>query len=428
MKRGVLQNRWWIVVASLLAQIVGNGAINVFAFSVFLKPVSNDLHLGRAVLSSALMLCTFLTAMGCLIFGRLFDRGRFRGILLPAIALYSLSVAALFFLQPSRAVVYLLFGLTGIFGVGQTPVGYSKLVSLRFDNKRGLALGIIQAGVGVGGILVPQIARILIHNFGWREAYVGLGAVIFLVAFLPVAVFVRDTPPASSQPSMQAVKQKRTLSGFAASEVLRNLRFWMLALAFFLVVVAANGPLIHAVALLTDRGLSVQLAVTALSAAGMALIVGRMAAGYCLDRFFGPYVAVCCVAGAMIGVVLLGSGAGGFVAITGAILCGLGMGAEGDLLPYFVSRYFGLRSFGQIYGYVFAIFMIGVGVGPYLMGVSFDYLHSYRPMLVIFECALLIACVLFLRLGAYPFPAEQRARKNDRGETGNVQSVMQDAS
>lgn len=427
MKRSILQNRWLIVVASLLAQIVGNGAINVFAFSVFLKPVSDDLHLGRAVLSSALMLCTFLTAMGCLIFGRLFDRGRFRAILLPAIALYALSVASLFFLQPSRAVVYLLFGLTGIFGAGQTPVGYSKLVSLLFDNKRGLALGIIQAGVGLGGILVPQIARILIHNFGWREAYVGLGAVIFLVAFLPVAVFVRDKPPAISQPSMQAVEQERMLSGFSASEVLRSSkRFWTLALAFFLVVVAANGPLIHAVALLTDRGLSMQLAVTALSAAGMALIAGRMLAGYCLDRFFGPYVAVCCVAGAMIGVALLGSGAAGGVAIIGAILCGLGMGAEGDLLPYFVSRYFGLRSFGQIYSNVFAIFMIGVGVGPYFMGVSFDHLHSYRPMLVIFEGALLIACVLFLRLGAYPFPPNSRLEKTITAST--VQSAVQDAS
>ena len=180
----------------------------------------------------------------------------------------------------------------------------------------------------------------------------------------------------------------------------------MLALAFFLIVVTANGPLVHAVALLTDRGISVSKATTVLSTAGLAMIIGRMLTGYCLDRFFRT---LC----------------GDFLywrrndwhwsprqrsrrarasPSPGTILCGLGMGAEGDLLPYFVSRYFGIRSFGQVYGYLFAVFMIGVGVGPSLMGFSFDRWHSYGPMFVMFEFALLLSCVIFLLLGPYRYP------------------------
>jgi cyanate permease len=138
------------------------------------------------------------------------------------------------------------------------------------------------------------------------------------------------------------------------------------------------------------------------------MIVGGMLSGYCLDRFFGPYVAIVCVAVAIIGIGLLGSGAGGAVPIAGTILCGFANGAEGNLLPYFVSRYFGLRSFGQIFGYLFAVFMISVGVGPLLLGFSFDRWHSYGPMLVGFEFVLLIACVIFLRLGPYRFPAQEQ--------------------
>jgi MFS family permease len=411
MEIGMFRNRWWIVAASLMAQFVGSGAINIFAFGVFLKPVANDLGLGRGVLSSALLLSTFMTAVGCLTFGAFFDRLRIRTALLPAIALYALSVGSFAFLRPSLAIVYALFGLSGFFGAGQTPLGYSKVIAQWFNKERGLALGIIQAGIGIGGIFVAQLTRLLIADFGWRKAYFGIGIVIFMVAFLPVAIFVREPASVLSArlSARQGLRQDKVVSGLRAAEVLRRSRqFWMLAVAFFIVVLTANGPLIHAVALLTDRGISITRATAALSAAGFAMIVGRLLSGYCLDRFFGPYVAIFCVGGAMVGLGLLISGYGGIVPIAGIILCGLGMGAEGDIVPYFVSRYFGLRSFGQIYGYLFAVFMIGVGVGPSLMGFSFDHWHSYAPMFIIFEFALLLACIIFSFLGPYQFPPEEQ--------------------
>ncbi len=426
----MLRNRWWIVCASLIAQLVGSGAINVFAFGVFLKPVASGLGVGRGVLSSALLLSTFMTAVGCLGFGPLFDRIGIRSALLFAVALYALSIGALALLRPSLPIIYILFGLSGFFGSGQTPLGYSKLISQWFNRDRGLALGVVQAGVGLGGIFVAQLARILIKAMGWRNAYIGMGATIFIVAFLPVAVFVREPASGSSAlpPPKQESDYKTSITGLTSSEILRNSRqFWTLAIAFFLVVVTANGPLIHAVALLTDRGISLSIATAALSAAGFAMIVGRVLAGYCLDRFFGPYVAFCSILGAMIGLGLLISGLGGVAPIAGTILCGLGMGAEGDIVPYFVSRYFGLRSFGQIYGYLFAVFMIGVGVGPSLMGFSFDHWHSYAPMFLIFEFALVVASVLFLRLGPYRFlPAEQAA--GEGVASGHPSSTVGDAA
>ena len=406
----MLRNRWWIVVASLMAQLVGSGAINIFAFSVLLKPIVNDLALGRGVLSSALLLSTSMTAVGCLSFGRLFDRGRIRAILLPAIALFSLSVASLALLRSSLVIVYLLFGLSGLFGTGQTPLGYSKVISQWFNKERGLALGILHAGIGTGGLLVAQLTRFLINGFGWRIACLGLGISTFLISFLPVAMFVREPISVVSTRLRegQDSRQTKVVTGLIAAEVLRSWQFWMLALAVSLIVLTANGSLIHAVALLTDRGISVSMATAALSAAGLAMIVGGILCGYCLDRFSGPYVAISCVAFAIIGIGLLGSGAGGMVPIAGTVLCGFANGAEANLLPYFVSRYFGLRSFGQIFGYLFAVFMISVGVGPLLLGLSFDRWHSYGPMLVAFEFALLVACAIFLCLGPYRFPAQSQ--------------------
>ena len=409
-KTGILRNRWWIVVASFMAQIFGSGSINIFAFSVLLKPIANDLGLGRGVLSSALLLSTAMTAVGCLSFGGLFDSGRIRAILLPAIALFALSVAALSFLRPSLTIVYILFGFSGLFGTGQTPLGYSKVISQWFNKERGLALGVLYAGIGTGGFVVAQLVRLLINDFGWRNTCLGLGAAIFLVSFLPVAIFVRepDSVVSARLEAGQDPRQSQVVSGLTTPEVIRSWQFWLLALAISLIVLTANGSLIHAVALLTDRGVSLSMATAALSAAGLAMIVGGILSGYCLDRFSGPHVAISCVAVAIVGIGLLRSGAGGMVSIAGTILCGFANGAEGNLLPYFVSRYFGLRSFGRIFGYLFAVFMISVGVGPLLLGFSFDHWHSYEPVLVAFEIALLIACVIFLRLGPYRFPAHQQ--------------------
>jgi hypothetical protein len=99
--------------------------------------------------------------------------------------------------------------------------------------------------------------------------------------------------------------------GVAAGEALRSWLFWGLAIAFFLDVIAINGTLTHIVPLLTDRGISRQVATAALSGTGFALIFGRVLSGWCLDRVWGPYVAIAFFVLPMIGIAILISGAGG---------------------------------------------------------------------------------------------------------------------
>jgi MFS family permease len=249
-------------------------------------------------------------------------------------------------------------------------------------------------------------------------ACVGLGLAIFLVAFLPVAMFVRepDSPAPATSSTRETFRLHRVASGMTAAEALKqSWHFAGLAVGFFLLVLTLNGPLIHAVALLTDHGISLSAATAALSGAGLAMIVGGILSGYFLDRFPGSHVALSCIAIAMVGIGFLGSGAGVLIPISGTIACGFANGAVASLLPYLVGRYFGLRSFGQIFGYLFAVFMISVGVGPSLLGFSFDRWHSYSPMLFAFEGMLLVACVIFLSLGPYRFPAQEQM-ENDEGD------------
>lgn len=400
--RGLFRNRWWIVAAGALGMTVGQGPITIFTLGVFLKPVTDDLGINRGTFSSAIGLLTVAAAIVTPFVGRLVDRFGVRVVLLPMILLFALATMALSLLQPSLAVLYLLFGVQGVLSAGQTPTAYVKTISGWFDATRGLALGVAQTGVGLGVALVPQLAAVLIVGHGWRTAYVGLGWAILVLALLPVALFLREpTVPRQSGASGSPSSGQ----GMPLAEAWRSGRFWQLNACFFLAVTAINGTLAHAVALLTDRGVPLAAATGAMSLAGIAVIVGRLVAGFCLDRLHGRYIAVASFCCPMIGIALLALARQPAMLLAGTALCGLGVGAEVDLLAYFIGRYFGMRAYGAIYGLFFAVFTIGTGLGPFVMGSAFDHAHSYGAALAVFEAALLAASGLALRLGPYRYPA-----------------------
>ena len=91
-------------------------------------------------------------------------------------------------------------------------------------------------------------------------------------------------------------------------------------------------------------------------------------------------------------------GVGGWVFVAVILV---GVGAELDVMPYVVSRYFGLRAFGEIYSYTFAVFTLGGVIGPLLMGAGFDATGSYSLVLATFVMAALTAAGLMTRLEPY---------------------------
>jgi predicted MFS family arabinose efflux permease len=189
-----------------------------------------------------------------------------------------------------------------------------------------------------------------------------------------------------------------------AAEVLtQQWRFWAMTMGFFLAVVSTNGTLVHVVAMLTDRGMSPEYATATLSSAGAGVILGRIACGSCLDRLYGPCVAVCFFLLSALGIACFATELAGFVPLLGGALLGVGLGANITIMAFFTSRYFGLKAYGKVFGVIFGIFLMGTGVGPYLNALSYDLLHSYEPALVGSCISLMAACLLLAPLGPYPF-------------------------
>lgn len=397
-----IRNPWWIVFGSFLGLIVGNITIYQFSFSVLLKPITSEFGWNRGAASSAILVAALFAAIGTPVVGWLIDRYGVRRITLLSILMFGLSTIAMALAPSTFAAFLLMYAVLGLFSAGQAPLPYAKSIAAAFDAKRGLALGVAMTGVGVGTALMPRIAQLLSEAVGWRWAFVGLGLTVLAIALPAAALFLREPSVGSNRSGAQE------LPGLTASEAVRGKVFWLLAAVFVSIPIVANGTIVHLVPLLTDRGVPLATAVNVFASIGASLIVGRLLSGYLLDKFFGPHVAMAFVLMPAAGLVLLAASANEHVSLLGAVLVGLGLGAEVDLIGYLQSRYLGLKAFGQIYGYLFAIFTLGGGVGPFVMGAVFDRTGSYQTALIGFSCLLCLVVLLLTRLSRdYPFPVRQ---------------------
>jgi predicted MFS family arabinose efflux permease len=389
------ERRWSVPLGGTLGLIVGNGPVSVFAFGVFMGPLEREFGWSRASLSIGMALCALLSALSLPIVGLLMDRVGVRRVLMIAICLFALNVAAIS-LANSLVLFVVLTALTGVTGAAQSPMGYVKSIAGYFDHRRGLAIGIAMSGIGIGVALVPQYVQWVIAGYGWRAGYVGLGIAIVVVALPAVWLLVRE-PRVGTKASTAAA-----VPGLELREAMTQRSFWCIALTILLVSIAVNGALVHAIPLLVDSGWLPAAAAGALAVAGVAGLVGRLLAGYLMDRVFAPFVASGFFALALLGLYCLGSGANTFV---GMVSIGLAAGAEVDMIGFFVSRYYGLRRFGQIYGALFAVFTIGAGLGPLLMGASYTTFGSYQFGLLGCGVALAAAALSVLAVGPYRFGA-----------------------
>ncbi len=403
---------WWVVGTAALGLCLGAAPIIVYAFGVFFKPLSAEYHAGRGAISFAFTLQNFAAAVCAPLIGRLIDRFGARKVILPGTAIFGLMLLSSRLLGHRLWYFYVFLGLVGVIQGCTSPVSYGVVVSHWFNRQRGLALGLMMLGVGAGAIGVPPAAQKLIVMFGWRAAYAICGAAVLVIALPVIAAFLRGdpkdmglAPDGIGKAEKNGAERPRPLEGLTWHETWHSSTFWLLICSFFLAGASVHACVLHMPALLTDRGISAQQAATASSVVGFALVLARVGTGYLLDHFFAPRLAAFFFFAAAAGIAGLLLGAAGKIALGPAFLIGMGMGAEGDIIAYSLSRYFGLKAFGTAYGYAFGSFVLAGSLGALLMGVGFDFSHGYRVPLAGFLVAMLLAAGLMTRLGPYRYTA-----------------------
>jgi MFS family permease len=403
-QEAAFENRWWIVFGATLSMLVAQGPVILYTLGLFIKPLNQEFGWDRASVSAAGGVAAICSAITIPFVGSLIDRWGVRTVLLPVVVLGAASVALIALTPKSIVAFLLLFAITGVLGSGQGPLGYAKCVSAWFDDRRGLALGITMSGIGLGAAFIPQYTQFLIGHLGWRAAYAGLGLLTLMVAFPAVFLFIREPATARTVASQSSVSQERP-PDLEIPEVLGGRRFWLIACALLLVSTVTQGLVVHTVPLLTDKGYSPETAAALMIAVGLSTMAGRLLSGYLVDRIFAPLVAAFFFLLPCLGIYLLDST---ISPVAGIISLGLASGTEIDMIGFLTSRYFGMKRFGQLYGYLFASFVVGSAIGPFLMGLAFERLHSYEPALWMFSALMLLASGAILSLGPYRYPAEAK--------------------
>jgi MFS family permease len=403
---------WLIVFLTAIGLFLG-APLLVFSFSVFFKSLATDFHANRTAVSFAFSLINIVGALWLPATGMLIDRFGAKRVIVSTSLFYGLALISALWVGSSLWQLYLLCAVLGItFTSGAAPVPYGVVISHWFNRHRGLALGFSMMGIGAGSVVVPVVAQRLIVSFGWRGAYAIFGAAVLLLPLPLVAAFLVNNPgqrnlrPDGDESPPDASLLPLEKQGLSWHAIWHDPIYWSMLCIFSLTGASIHAALLHLSAIFSDRGVSPQRVAIATSLVGAALIVGRLGSGYLLDRFFAPKVAILFYGATTLGIGILCAGTAGNLALVGAFLAGLGMGAEVEVMGYMITRYFGLLAFGSAYAYAFGAFMISGAAGVLLMGIGYDRFHSYTVPLAAFCTVMLLALILLTRLGPYRYGVE----------------------
>ncbi|MDR3468566.1 MAG: MFS transporter [Xanthobacteraceae bacterium] len=391
-----------VATGAALGNFVGTGPVTFYTAPVFLALMTKEFNWSRSTFSGALFLSTILIALSSPLLGRAADRFGARAVLIPGVIYFGIVLVAMSLNDGSSWTLLPLFALLGAGAAVQSPTLYSKVVSIWFARRRGLVLGLaVGGGIGIGGALLPKYVSLLAAAYGWRGAYIGLGALVTLVGLISSIFFIREPGDRSSKKPTAQIDHRSY--GASAKETRRSLTFWLVTGALCLMAVSITGVLVHSVVMLGERGVIAPLALSFLTSIGVAQIAGRLISGLLQDYFDTPRAALPFFLAPLIGLaIVIFSDNSQAALICAGILIGIGFGAETEIGGYLLSRYFGLSSFAEIYGTFISLYSIATGLGPYLIGSARELIGAYDVPLMGLAIVLVISIVLISSLGPYP--------------------------
>lgn len=405
---------WRVLAAAAIGTACGASQIPLNILGAIVPDLEAEFGWGRGQIQLAFLYFTLAGALTFPIGGYLMDRFGARPVALVATFLFGASFAAIALSPPSLMAFYALWALCGVLGGGSTPVSWTRTVNGWFVKRRGLALAITLTASAIlaFGVVVGSSYIVAHPNMTWRSVF-GIFALLPLLVALPIAYLWFKEPPQEVVAVTGGGKGK-VAPGLTFGEALLNYRFWVMLVIIILVSMSAIGIIVNIRPLLSDQEFTAEMAAYVAGSIALSVAFGRMITGYLIDRYWAPIVvfpmlllpAVACLLLAQVEVTIP-------AAFTAAILVGLAAGAESDVMAYLTVRYFGIRNYGLLFGFNFAVFAVAAGVAPGLFGWVYDSYHSYAYALYGAAAAFVVAALLMLTLGKYPVFAADSSEQKD---------------
>lgn len=397
---------------------VGVTGLPFYTFGIFMTPLSQAFGWSRSQVAVGMLCLNLGLTVTAPLIGKVIDRHGVRKIALASLVGLAVGFGLVALSGPSITSFYAAWIALAFFGCGTTPLTWTRAINLEFRKARGLALGIALLGTGLASIVGPPAIQSLITAYGFRAAYVAIGLFV-LVFVLPIAAFGLQGSDAEAGPATDGV----ALTGTSYREAIGTASFWLIAASILVMILGQAGATVHLVPMLRDRGMEAGKAAATAGLLGFSVIVGRVLVGYLVDRFPAPKVASVFFMLPAIGMAILFAARAQGGEIVAVLLLGLSAGAEVDILAYLVSRYFGMRSYGAIYGSLLSIFGVAGGLGPVLVARAYDAAKSYQPALVGGAILFIVGAITIGCLGAYP-SFDNLVEAETEGRNGETQLLL----
>ena len=452
---------WPIVLASLVGIALCLSPLPYWALIIIGPELAKEFGWSREVITAGFLFMTSGVLIGAPVAGQLVDRYGARKVLLPSIIALGLGTIAFSQMTADPRIFYLIFFVTAVLGSATLPITWTKAIVNNFDRYRGLALGIALTGTGLYGFIASPTIQAMINAFGWRWAYVGVG-MLPLILSLPLAFFLFKDEKEDRQlaevdnsegkplfswiwvPALIAIvlcavvvtvlnrpggavtaialmgafflayvgyvfmtsgqQEVNPMPGLTVREIYADYRFWVILFAFMLLGAVVSGIIANSKFILLDKGYTDNMAASMLTGAGvigLSTMVGRLVGGYLVDRVWAPLIGFIFLSVPAIGCWILMGDYPVALNVVALIMVGLAAGVEFDLMAYFVSRYFGMKSYGRIYGLIYAAFGLGSGTSPIIFNLIRGDSPDYSNVLLLASFGFIIGGALLLTLGKY---------------------------
>ena len=385
----------WVVVGSMfLALAISYGVY--YSFSVFFVALLQEFGWSRASTAGVFSLFVLVISAGGAVAGTLIDRfGPARVVPVGGVLLAG-GLAATSGLSELWQ-FYLFFGIAA--GLGLSWAGWVPCVTLVnrwFADKRGAAMGIASAGIGLGTVTVVPLVQQMISTIGWRSAFLALAALSLLLITPQAAYLLKGSPGElglapdgggkrsqaagrASRP-MVVVDLKWAARPWSVATAATTHRFWLLGATMFFGILTNQMLWVHQAAYLVDHGYDRMLAASMVGLAGLVSMPAKVFWGSLADRVGREGAYTMGVATMLLAI--------GLLILTGilpmvwlvplfAVAFASGYAVTAPILPVSVADVFGGRNFGSIFGVINLNTGLGAAVGAWLAGLVFDISGSY---------------------------------------------------
>jgi MFS family permease len=386
--------------------------LHTYGIGAFVAPLQQEFSWSRAQIAGGITIAGLTGAALSVPMGMLVDRIGPRIVGLTGVLLMTGAFAMLGSATGSSANWLSLWCLIAFANLWLQATVWTSAVGSRFEKSRGLAFAITLSGASLSAAVFPVLSTWLIGAYGWRSAFAAMGGIWAAVVLPVMLLFFRGAQDGPrKQGSAPAKAAASALPGVSVREGLRSPVFYKLLLASGLFTFTALGIVVHFVPILKDRGADPLAAAGIASLVGLFSLFGRLGTGFLLDRLPAQRVgAVVFLLPIVACALLYFDGANPMSQSIAAAAFGLTLGAEVDVIAYLMSRHFGLKHFGVLFGAITGALALGSAFGPLAAGAAFDHYAGYAPFLLLTMALMAASSLALATLGQPRFVAHGDSR------------------